>query len=298
MDRLDAMRLFLRVADLGSFSRAADEADIGQPTVSRRIQELEQHLGVQLFLRTTRALSLTEAGQRFYTRASRIVADTEEAETEARSLDREPVGLLRLTASNAFARFLITPHLPDFATAFPHVKIEILATEQRLDLVENGIDLAFRLGALEDSSLTARRLGQSYRHVFATPEYLARRGQVSVPEDLHAHDCIVFTTSSSASRWAFVRGDTHTEVEVDGRFRLSSGELIREAVLAHMGVALMPCFLLRPEIANKAVDVLLDDWTLPPVPLHAVWASGRNLPRKARVFLEFIEARLKPTFGG
>jgi DNA-binding transcriptional LysR family regulator len=292
------MRLFLRVADLGSFSRAADEADIGQPTVSRRIQELEQHLGVQLFLRTTRALSLTEAGQRFYTRASRIVADTEEAETEARSLDREPVGLLRLTASNAFARFLITPHLPDFATAFPHVKIEILATEQRLDLVENGIDLAFRLGALEDSSLTARRLGQSYRHVFATPEYLARRGQVSVPEDLHAHDCIVFTTSSSASRWAFVRGDTHTEVEVDGRFRLSSGELIREAVLAHMGVALMPCFLLRPEIANKAVDVLLDDWTLPPVPLHAVWASGRNLPRKARVFLEFIEARLKPTFGG
>jgi DNA-binding transcriptional LysR family regulator len=297
MDRLDAMRLFLRVADLGSFSRAADEADIGQPTVSRRIQELETHLGVQLFLRTTRALSLTEAGQRFYARAARIVADTEEAETEARSLDREPVGLLRLTASNSFARFLIAPHLPDFATAYPHVKVEILATEQRLDLVESGIDLAFRLGALEDSSLTARRLGQSYRHVFATPAYLQKRGAITTPEDLHGHDCIVFTSSSAASRWTFVRGDAHTEVEVDGRFRLSSGELIRDAVLAHMGVALMPCFLLRPEIESKAVEVLLNDWTLPPVPLHAVWASGRNLPRKARVFLEFIEQRLKPAFG-
>lgn len=298
MDRLDAMRLFVRVADLGSFSRAADEANIGQPTVSRRILELETHLGVQLFLRTTRALSLTEAGQRFYARAARLLADLEDAETEARGLDREPVGLLRITASNAFARFLLAPALPEFLQHYPHVRVEIVATELRLDLVGEGIDLAFRLGELEDSSLTARKLGTSHRHLFASAGYIARAGRPETPLALHDHDCIVFNSSASASRWSLTREGETVSVEVDGRLRLSSGELIRETVLADLGIALVPCFLLRAEMASGAVEALLPEWSANPVSLHAVWASGRNLPRKARVFLEFIEARLQQTFGG
>jgi DNA-binding transcriptional LysR family regulator len=297
VDRLDAMRLFVRVADLGSFSKAADEANIGQPTVSRRIQELENHLGVQLFLRTTRALSLTEAGQRFYVRTARLISDLDEAETEVRGLDREPVGLLRITASNAFARFLLAPALPEFLASFPHVRIDIVATETRLDLVGEGIDLAFRLGELEDSSLTARKLGTSQRHVFASQDYLARFGRPESPEALHSHSCIVFNTSPSAARWSLSRGTKTVSIEVDSRLRLSSGELIRETVLAGLGIAMVPCFLFRADMKSGDVEAVLPEWTANPVALHAVWASGRNLPRKARAFLEFIEARLKASFG-
>lgn len=297
MDRIDAMRLFLRVAELGSFSRAADEADVGQPTVSRRIQELEQQIGAQLFRRTTRALSLTEPGQRFYARAQAIVAEFDEAEAEARGLDREPVGLLRITASNGFARFLLSPHLPAFLEAYPHIRVEILATEKLVDLVEEGVDLAFRFGDLADSSLTARRIGATSRHLYAAPAYLDRRGRPNSPADLMDHDCLLLAPGGQTVRWTLARGDDSHVIEVPGRFRATSADLIRDAVLAGMGVALTPCFLVRPELESGVLEIVLDDWAYAKLPIHAVWPTGRMLPRKARVFLDFIEERIRPVFG-
>ena len=297
MDRIDAMRLFLRVSELGSFSKAADEANIGQPTVSRRIQELETQIGAQLFRRTTRALSLTESGTRFYARAQAIVSEFDEARAEARGLEDEPVGLLRVTASNGFSRFLLSPHLPGFMRLYPHIRVEIIATEKAIDLVEEGVDLAFRFGALSDSSLTARKIGATARHLYATPVYLDARGRPETPDDLLDHDCLLLAPTGQTARWSLSKGDDKRSIELQGRFRATSAELIRDAVLADMGVALTPCFIVRSELETGALEIVLDDWAYAKLPIHAVWPTGRMLPRKARVFLDYIEERIKPQFG-
>jgi len=173
MDRLDAMRLFLRVADSGSFSRAANDLGMGQPTVSRRIQDLEHRLGAELFQRTTRALTLTEAGARFHERAQAILAAFDDAEAEARGLDHEPVGLLRLSAPHSLTRRLIAPRIASFLKLYPHVRIDLLSEDTMTDLVGEGVDLAFRLGTLADSSLMAKRMGETRRALWASPGYLA-----------------------------------------------------------------------------------------------------------------------------
>jgi DNA-binding transcriptional LysR family regulator len=166
---MDAMRLFLRVADAGSFSRAAQDLGIGQPTVSRRIQDLEHRIGAELFLRTTRARSLTEAGERFRERATRILSEFDEAEAEARGLDQEPVGLLRLTAPHSLCRRIIAPQLAKFLALYPHIRIDLVEDDRVVDLVEEGVDIAFRFGALPDSSLMAKKLGETRRRAWASP---------------------------------------------------------------------------------------------------------------------------------
>ncbi|MEL6956521.1 MAG: LysR family transcriptional regulator, partial [Pseudomonadota bacterium] len=176
MDRLDAMRLFIRVADAGSFSKAASDMGIGQPTVSRRIQDLEHRLGAELFQRTTRALNLTEAGNKFYERAGVILAEFDDAEAEARGLDHEPVGMLRISAANSLARRLIAPQIATFLDLYPHIKCDVIAEDTLTDLVEEGVDLAFRLGELADSRLMAKRMGAVQRLVWASPAFLEKHG--------------------------------------------------------------------------------------------------------------------------
>ncbi|MEL6244852.1 MAG: LysR family transcriptional regulator [Pseudomonadota bacterium] len=293
MDRLDAMRLFLRVADAGSFSKAANDLGIGQPTVSRRIQDLEHRLGADLFQRTTRSLSLTEAGERFYTRAQAILEEFDDAEAEARGLDHEPVGLLRITAPHSLGRLVLAPRLASFLKLYPHIKVDMLLDDGLTDLVEEGIDLAFRLGDLSDSSLIAKRMGEARRRLWASPDYLATRGTPASPSDLEQHDALLFRHISGPTQWTLTCEDGQAiQVTVDGRFRASSGDALTEAAADGLGIILAPDWLVADEVCSGRLKAVLPTWSVPGLAIHCVWTSGK-LKGKAKLFAEHLADALR-----
>jgi DNA-binding transcriptional LysR family regulator len=291
MDRLDAFRLFIRAAETGSFSKAAAEAGVGQPVASRVISGLEGRLGVRLFNRTTRSLSLTDAGALALDAARNLLEANEQLEAAVRGGDRAPVGLLRVSASVAFARAELAPGLPQFLAAFPHVRVDLLGRDDRVDVVAEGVDLALRLGPLEDSSLMAKKLGAYERIVVGAPALLEREGAPDEPFDLMGLRCIVFTTTPYGAVWPLERDGERRDIEVEGDVKCSNGELMRDFLVAGLGLAMVPDFLVRDQLTSGALVRVLPDWAGPPVPLHALW-SGRDLPRKARVFLDHLAPRL------
>lgn len=290
MDRIDAMRLFVRVADAGSFSRAAIDLELGQPTVSRRIQDLEAALGSTLFQRTTRALSLTEAGQRFYRRAVDILADYDEAEAEARGLEHEPVGLLRMSCAASMARMLLGPQVPGFLERYPHVRVDMMLDDTYTDLVGEGIDLAFRMGVLQDSSLMAKKLGEAPRALWAAPAYLEKAGVPQEPAELSEHLALTFRQVAH-TEWKLTRGTEKTSVNVDGRFKASSGEMLLQGAVAGLGILLGPNWLVRDAAGRGELVRVLPEWTGEPSPLHAVWSAGK-LRGKAKLFVEYLESQV------
>jgi len=287
MDRIDAMRLFVRVADAGSFSRAAADLDLGQPTVSRRIQDLESSLGTTLFQRTTRALSLTEAGERFYRRAADILAEYDEAEAEARGLEHSPVGLLRISCSHSFGRRVIAPVAPGFLQAFPDIRFDLISDDAITDLVAEGVDIAFRLGELRDSRLMAKKVGEAHQVLWASPDYLARRGVPEHPDDLARHDAVVFRHVRQTV-WELRNGTQTIEARVDGPFRASSGETLLEAASGGLGILLAPGWLAASCVGARQLVRVLPDWCGPNLAVHAVWSSGK-LRGKAKLFIDYAE---------
>ncbi|KCZ60232.1 LysR family transcriptional regulator [Hyphomonas chukchiensis] len=291
MDRIDAMRLFIRVADAGSFSKAASDLGLGQPTVSRRIQDLEGTLDAALFMRTTRSLSLTEAGERFYKRAADILADFDDAEAEARGLDHEPVGLLRISCVSSMARLVIGPRIASFMKLYPHIRVDVLTDDTYTDLVGEGVDLAFRIGTLVDSSLMAKKVGEAPRALFAAPEYLEARGVPQHPRDLTQHDAVTFRQTST-TEWTLSRnGETET-VKVDGRFKASSGDLLLQAAQNGLGLFLAASWLVHGCVNDGTLVRVLPEWTATPSPIHCVWTSGK-LRGKAKLFAEHVADALK-----
>ncbi len=290
MDRIDAMRLFIRVADAGSFSRAAVDLELGQPTVSRRIQDLEAALGATLFQRTTRALSLTEAGQRFYHRAIDILGEFDAAETEARGLEHEPVGLLRLSCAASMARLVIGPLVPHFMARHPHIRIDMMIDDTYTDLVGEGVDLAFRIGPLQDSSLMAKKLGDAPRALFAAPAYLERAGYPAEPADLARHEALTFRQLHQ-TEWRLINGEISEAVKVEGRFKASSGELLRQACENGLGILLAPTWLVSDCVTNTRLVRVLPDWTAEPGPIHVVWSAGK-LRGKAKLFVDHVIDRV------
>ncbi len=284
------MRLFLRVADAGSFSRAAVDLELGQPTVSRRIQDLEAGLGATLFQRTTRALSLTEAGKRFYARAVDIIAEFDAAEAEARGLEHEPVGLLRLSCAASMGRMVIGPQIPEFLGLYPHVRVDLMLDDTYTDLVGEGIDLAFRIGTLQDSSLMAKKLGEAPRALWASPEYLQRVGTPLHPSDLTSHDALTFRQVGQ-TEWRLSRDGESVSVPVDGRFKASSGEILLQASMRGLGILLGPNWLVREAAASGALVRVLPDWSGDSSPLHVVWSAGK-LRGKSKLFVDHIESRI------
>ncbi|MEM9739980.1 MAG: LysR family transcriptional regulator [Pseudomonadota bacterium] len=294
MDRLDAMRLFIRVADAGSFSKAASDMEIGQPTVSRRIQDLEHRLGAELFQRTTRALNLTEAGHKFYERAGTILSEFDDAEAEARGLDHEPVGMLRISAANSLARRLIAPQIATFLDLYPHIKCDVIAEDTLTDLVEEGVDLAFRLGDLADSRLMAKRMGAVQRLVWASPTLLERYGTPDHPEDLADIPAVIFRQSSNARDWTLTRGGEHITIKVDGRLAASSGEVLLQGALDGLGLFYAPDWLVCADANAGSLVRVLPDWVGAPLPVNAVWTSGK-LRGKAKLFAEHMADCLRFT---
>ncbi|MDP1630014.1 MAG: LysR family transcriptional regulator [Caulobacter sp.] len=291
MDRLDAWRLFVRAAETGAISRAAREMGLGQPAASRLLAGLEAGLGARLFARSTRRLTLTEAGSLALDRARALLTESEGLEAAVRGLDRSPSGLLRLSASVAFGRAVLIPCASAFLAAYPLMRLDFVLRDDRVDPVAEGVDLTFRLGALEDSRLTARRLGHYERRLVASPDWLARSGAPETPQALADGATIDFTSLGFGRRWPLSDGRRTVEIEISGQTRASSGEAVLDLALQGLGVALLPAFLVDPLLADGRLVRLLPDWSGPPLDLHAVW-SARELPRKARAFLEFINPRL------
>ena len=291
MDRIDAMRLFIRVADAGSFSKAASDVGLGQPTVSRRIQDLEASLDAALFLRTTRSLSLTEAGERFYKRAGDILAEFDDAEAEARGLDHEPVGLLRISCVSSMARLVIGPRIASFMKQYPHVRVDVLTDDAYTDLVGEGVDLAFRIGTLVDSSLMAKKVGEAPRALWAAPDYLQARGTPQHPRDLAQHDAVLFRQTAT-NEWVLSRDGETVSVKVDGRFKASSGDLLLQAAQNGLGLFLSSSWLVSDCVNDGSLVRVMPEWTATPSPIHCVWTSGK-LRGKAKLFADHIADALR-----
>jgi DNA-binding transcriptional LysR family regulator len=293
MDRLAAMETFVRVVESGSFSAAARLLNVGQPAVSKTVAQLEERLGVRLLMRSTRRLSPTEAGQNFYDRARRAIEEADEAEQAARGAGASLTGRLRICAAVTFARLHVVPRLPKLLAAHPGLTMEVVLDDRVIDLVEEGIDVALRMGSLGDSSLTARKLASGPRHVLGTPSYFARSGVPATPAELIGHAAVIYIQGGEGATWSFRQGATEVSVNVSGPLRVSAAEGVRAGVLAGMGVAIASAWMFSPELASGAVKAVLTDWSLPPIDLWAVYPTGRMPSVKARTFAAFVEAELR-----
>lgn len=293
MDRFQAMATFVRVVDTGSFSAAARQTNVGQPAVSKLIAQLEERLGVRLITRTTRGLSPTEAGQHFYERARRALDEADEAELAARGAGRGLTGRLRISAATTFARLHIVPRLPQFLAAHPELDLEVIMDDRVIDMVEEGIDVSLRMGALADSTATARKLAAGRRSLVATPTYLTRAGVPQTPAEVAGHEAVVYTRYE-ARNWTFRNAaGGEASVSVGGRLRVTAAEGLRAAVLADIGLAVASDWMFTRELASGAVVRVLEDWTLPPIDLWALFPTGRLASAKARSFADFVAAALR-----
>ncbi|MGR6431617.1 LysR family transcriptional regulator [Rhizobium sp. PAMB 3174] len=287
MDRLQAMTVFVRVVETGSFSQAARRIGVGQPAVSKTIAQLEDRLQVRLLIRSTHGLSPTDAGVRFYERAKTAIQEADEAELEAKGAGAGLSGRLRVCAATTFARLMIIPRLPEFMAAHPDLEVDVVLDDRVIDLVSEGIDIALRMGELADSTAVARKIATGRRSVVATPAYLEAHGIPKVPADLAAHQALVYTQLGNS--WTFRRDGTEASVAVSGRLRFTAAEGIRAAVKADMGLAVTSDWMFWPELQRGEVTRVLDDWELPGVDLWSVFPTGRLASAKARAFADFVE---------
>lgn len=292
MDRFHAMQTFVRVVDSGSFSGAARDLGIGQPAVSKLIAGLEDWLQVRLLVRSTRRLTATEAGQVYYEHARRALDEANEAEAMARGSATGLQGRLRVCAPVTFARIHIAPILGDFMALHPGLTLEVVMDDRIVDLLEENIDVAFRLGDLSDSALTARKLASSDRLVLASPAYLERRGRPRTPSDLLSHEAIAYGQPAGGAVWKFRRGTAETSVTPRTRISFTAAEGVREGVLAGLGLTMASRWMFAPELADGRVSPLLEDWTLNPVDLWAIYPAGRLPTTKARAFVGWVSDRL------
>lgn len=293
MDRLSAMETFVSVLEAGSFSAAARRLKLGQPAVSKTIAQLEERLGVRLLLRSTRGLTPTEAGTAFYERAKRAIEEAHEAELAARGAGSNLQGTLRVCAAVTFARLHVLPYLGKFLEAHPGLSVDIVLDDGTVNLVEEGIDVALRMGALVDSSLIARKIGECPRLILATPLYIEAHGRPSNPGELAQHQAVIFAQAGGGEHWTFKQGSSVQSVTVSGRVRVSAAEGMRAAVLAHLGIAMTSRWMFAPELASAEVLPLLEQWQLPPVDLWAVFPTGRLASAKARAFVDFVEGLMR-----
>ncbi|WP_029416395.1 LysR family transcriptional regulator [Brevundimonas bacteroides] len=292
MDRLSALRLFVRAVESGSFSRAGRDVGLSQSATSRAIAGLEAELGARLLLRTTRRLSVTEAGQRVYEQALRLLEEDAALVEAAAGADREPIGRLRVSTSVAFATAEVAPHVDGFLREWPRLRLDLAATDARIDAVAEGVDLILRLGSLTDSSLTGRRLGAYERWLVAAPEVAASLDPEAPMAERLRERCVVFSGTSLAQKWRLEGPDDAVELEPSGPLSASAGAVVLGLAEAGAGVALMPSFAVRDAVAEGRLARVAPAWSGPTMPLTALW-THRDLPRKARLFLDHVTPRLR-----
>ena len=291
-DRWQELSVFVRAAESGSFSRAARELRLSQPSVSRIIGELEARLGVTLLLRTTRRITVTDAGALFLDRAREILADMEDAEDAARGLDSLR-GLIRLALPVVYGTREIIPLLPKFLALHPELKVEMTVSDARQDLVAEGADVAIRLGELDDSVFGARKLETLERMLVASPGYLKARGTPKKPADLAAHDCIFGPGNFGRDSWSFSRDGAEISVDVRGRIHTNSGPGAFASVMAGLGIAMVSTAMAGPEMKAGLLVPLLRGYKLSPVEVHAVFPGGPRPSAKVRALVDYLADELK-----
>jgi DNA-binding transcriptional LysR family regulator len=289
MTDLNEILVFVKVAEKGSFIGAARALKMPTATVSRRIASLEARLDTQLLQRTTRNVGLTHEGERLYLRAAPVIREALEVEQTVLATRQQPKGLLRITSTPLFAKAYLMPVASRYLQRYPEVEVDIVATTQTINLIEEGFDLGIRAGKLQDSSLIARRLSPGHSVICASPDYLARHGKPEKAADLLAHECILFAPSGRKSTdWHLETLDGPLTLTVNGRLKLNSHELACHAAIQGAGIAKIPAFVAAPEIKAGRLCSLLDNLTPSPLFLNAVYPSQRQLSVKVRQFIDLL----------
>jgi len=291
MDRLQGITAFVRVVETGSFARAADRLGVSVSAVSRHVADLESHLGVRLLNRTTRRLSLTESGRAFHERSVQLLADLEEAEEAAGAGARVPRGTLRMTCGTTFGTHYVADAVAAYAALHPQVRFDVDLSDRMIDLVEEGFDLALRIGTVASPALIVRRIGTTSLVCCASPAYLARHGTPRVPADLAHHRCLTYAYAPERDVWRFRGPDGEHAVTVSGPARANNGEMLTALAVAGMGVHLEPDIVVAAHVRSGTLVRLLSEYKPASMPIQAVYPSRRHLSAKVRSFIDFIAAR-------
>jgi DNA-binding transcriptional LysR family regulator len=292
MDRIQGLHLFIRVVETGSFSRASADQGLTQPTATKHVAELERRLGARLFHRSTRGVTPTEVGLAYYEKCKLIAQQLEEADNVAALMQAHLRGTLRISTSVAFGRRVLTPLVLRFMQQHPELQIDLSFDDRYVDLVQQGVDLALRMGRLADSQLGARYLGTNPWMVVASPDYLARRGTPVSPTELSDHDALIYSSVQGDDRWHFTESDgAALSIPVKGPLRSNNLSALLAAARAGLGVAALPCYVANESVASGAVLPLLGAWALPAQEIHAVYPSPRLVPGKVSGFVDWLQGQ-------
>ena len=290
---LEAWGIFAKIAETGSFARAATELKLSKPTVSKAVARLEERIGTALFNRTSRRLSLTESGRQAAAGAARLLAEGEAVEALATLQAVIPSGMVRMSAPMSFGVANLAPLLPELFAAYPNITIDLHLSDEIVDLIGGGFDLALRIAALPDSSLRARHVCRVRRVLVGAPAYFANREKPRSPRDLAQHDCLGYTYVPNPDRWRFLRASGEEEVvTLRGPLRANNADALRPMLLAGLGLAVQPEFAVSEDLKAGLLEVLMPEWTMPPISVNLVTPPGRHRPARVAAVIEFLARRL------
>ena len=294
MDRWNEIEVFTRVAELGSISKAADALGMSVSATSRHLIGLEERLKVRLIQRTTRQLYLTVEGERFYAQSKEFLQGMKEAEVSISDIALNPTGLLRVSASLSFCLLHLNPLITQFTKEYPKVTFDVVASNRYYDIIENGVDVAIRTRRIEsDSSITIRRLAETRRLLAASPEYLARRGVPTHPDELRDHNLILYTLADNWNQFTFRRNGETITVPVTGMINSNDGQIIVKAALDGLGIVAQPTYIIAEDLASKRLVRVLDDWDLPRLTMNIAFPTKAYLPARTRLFIDYLVRRFK-----
>jgi DNA-binding transcriptional LysR family regulator len=297
VDKLTAMTVFVRVAKAGSFAGGARELGISRAMATKHIMQLEGSLGSRLFNRTTRSLNLTDVGASYLERCQQVLLDIEEMEGAVTHLQSEPRGVLKISAPHVIGGTHITRAVAEFLKIHQDLRIDIVLQSNPGDLIDEGIDIAIFLGALDDTSMVARKLATSPLVVCASPDYLAKYGTPQIPEDLVNHSCLVNWAIAPRHKWQFRTEAGLQIITVSGRMQSNAAHSTRIAALNGLGLVMLPIYIVGGDIEKGNLKVVLDNYILPPLDIHAVYPHRKYLSAKVRAFLDFLQMWLEPRAG-
>ena len=293
MDIVSNMKIFTAVVDNGSFATAANRLDMSRAMASKSVAALEEHLGTRLLNRTTRRLSLTEAGMAFYERSVQILADIWEAEQVAGATATEPHGTLKVTMPLAYGLHRLGPVIAGYARRYPRVKMNLSLSDRKVDLVEEGYDVAIRIGKLPESGLIARKLGTVHGVIVGAPDYLERQGRPKAPADLADHVCLGYSLASLGDEWRLQGPGEVVSVRSSGSIKADNGDMLRLAAVAGSGLIFQPWFIVEEDVRAGRLERVLEDYTSEELGIYAVYPSRRYLSAKVRTFVDFVFEQLQ-----